>query len=197
MRESAPYGNTNPRRLSAVTEALTGFGRETAKTFKILSRNKMGLFGFIMTFLIVVLSFAGPLFLPPEASANVEDINQGISARHWLGADFQGQDNLRKVINGGRDIVMIAFLTGILSTLIAVAVGSLSAFVGGKVDSVLMELVDVWLTVPRFPLLAVMATVTAAQQHRDAFGAHGGPVLARPRPPGAQPGALAEASRLH
>lgn len=145
--------------MNPAVEALTGFGRETAKTFKILGRSKMGLFGFIMTLLIVLVSFAGPLVWPPEASANVDEINQGISAKHWLGTDFQGQDNLRKVINGGRDIVMIAFLTGLLSTLIAVVVGSLSAFVGGMVDSVLMELVNVWLTIPKFPLLAVMATV--------------------------------------
>lgn len=133
--------------------------RETIKTLKLLSRNKMGLFGFVMTIVIVFLSFFGPMIWPPEQSANVADINQGISERHWLGTDFQGQDNLRKVINGGKDIVTVAFLTGILATFFGVIVGSFSAFVGGNVDSVLMELVNIWLTIPKFPLLAVTATV--------------------------------------
>ena len=144
--------------MNPLAESLSTFGRESLKTFKILARNKMGLFGFITTLLIVLISLVGQLVWPPELSANVAEINQGASARHLLGTDFQGQDNLRKIVNGGKDIVAIAFLTGVLSMLIAVVVGSFSAFVGGKVDSVLMELVNVWLTIPKFPLLAVLAT---------------------------------------
>jgi peptide/nickel transport system permease protein len=112
-----------------------------------------------MVILIILISFVGPLLWPPETSANVAEINKGISAEHWLGTDFQGQDNLRKIINGGKDIVTIALLTGVLSMLIAVVVGSFSAFIGGRVDSILMDLVNIWLTIPKFPLLAVLATV--------------------------------------
>lgn len=144
--------------MNPIVESLSTFGRESLKTFRILARNKMGMFGFIMTLLIVLVSLVGPLIWPPEMSANVDEINLGISAKHPLGTDFQGQDNLRKIVNGGKDIVTIAFLTGVLSMLIAVAVGSFSAFVGGRVDSVLMELVNIWLTIPKFPLLAVLAT---------------------------------------
>jgi len=103
--------------MQTFSNSLTVFWQESIKTFKILSRNKMGLFGFIMTILIVLLSFVGPLLWPSETSANVAEINKGSSAQHWLGTDFQGQDNLRKVINGGRDIVIIALLTGALSQL--------------------------------------------------------------------------------
>jgi peptide/nickel transport system permease protein len=142
-------------------DSFASFWREIAKSFKILSRNKMGLFGFFMVILIILISFLGPLFWPPEKSANVAEINKGISAAHWLGTDFQGQDNLRKVVNGGKDIVTIALLTGVLSMLIAVVVGSFSAFIGGKLDELLMELVNIWLTIPKFPLLAVLATVLA------------------------------------
>lgn len=140
---------------------ITSLWNESIKTFKILSRNKMGLFGFVMMILIILTSFVGPLLWPPETSANVAEINKGSSAEHWLGTDFQGQDNLRKVINGGKDIVTIALLTGVLSMLIAVVVGSFSAFIGGRVDSILMDLVNIWLTIPKFPLLAVLATVLA------------------------------------
>ncbi len=145
--------------MNAFAESIAGFGRETGKTLKLLSRNTMGLIGFIIVLLIVLVSFLGPLVWPPEASANVEMINKGISPAHLLGTDFQGQDNLRKIVNGGRDIVIIAFLTGLISMGIAVVVGSFSAFIGGKVDSFLMELVNIWLTIPKFPLLAVVATV--------------------------------------
>ncbi len=145
--------------MNAFIEMLARTARETLKTFKLLSRNKMGLIGFCGIVIIVFFSLIGPIIWPPETSANVADINQGVSDKHWLGTDFQGQDNLRKVINGGKDIVTIAFLTGIIATFIAVTVGSFSAVLGGTVDSVLMELVNIWLTIPKFPLLAVLATV--------------------------------------
>jgi peptide/nickel transport system permease protein len=147
--------------MHTLYEFVSGLWQESVKTFKILSRNKMGLFGFVMTILIILMSFVGPLIWPPETSANVAEINQGSSAKHWLGTDFQGQDNLRKIINGGKDIVAIALITGALSMLIAVAVGSFSAFIGGRADSLLMDFVNIWLTIPKFPLLAVLATVLA------------------------------------
>ena len=147
--------------MHTISDFVTSFWQEMLKTLRNLSRNKMGLFGFIMTLFIILMSFIGPLIWPPEASANVAEINKGSSLQHWLGTDFQGQDNLRKIINGGKDIVVIALVTGVLSMLIAVVVGSFSAFIGGRVDSILMEFVNIWLTIPKFPLLAVMATVLA------------------------------------
>lgn len=145
--------------MSGLRDFLGNTLREAYKTFVLLSRNRIGLFGFITALTIVLVSFFGPIVWPPETSANVADINKGISATHWLGTDFQGQDNLRKVVNGGKEIVTVAFLTGVVATLLAVIVGSFSAFVGGGVDSLLMELVNIWLTIPKFPLLAVLATV--------------------------------------
>lgn len=144
--------------MSTFSDSVTGTWRESSKTFKLLARNKMGMFGFFVIVLIVSASFIGPLLWPPELDANVEDINQGPSAKHLLGTDFQGQDNLRKVVNGGKDIVTVAFLTGLLATLISVTVGSFSAFIGGAFDSLLVEFVNIWLTIPKFPLLLVLAT---------------------------------------
>jgi len=156
-RVSALWGEDN--KMDSFQEMLVAWWRETVKTWKLLSRNKMGLFGFFVVILVVLMSFVGPLIWPAETSANVEDINQGVSLKHLLGTDFQGQDNLRKIVNGGKDIVIVAFMTGILATFLGIVVGSLSAFIGGRVDSVLMEFVNIWLTIPKFPLLAVLATV--------------------------------------
>ena len=76
--------------MQAVTDFAGGLWREGVKTLKILSRNTMGMIGFVLIVLIVFLSFVGPFIWPPETSANVAEINQGVSARHWLGTDFHG-----------------------------------------------------------------------------------------------------------
>ncbi|MBM3128773.1 MAG: ABC transporter permease [Chloroflexi bacterium] len=132
---------------------------ELGKTLKLLARNRVAFFGLIVLVTLIFLSYIGPLIWPAETKSNLAAIYQGPSWQHPLGTDFQGQDNLRQVIHGGRVILEIAFITGILTTLIAVTLGSLSAFLGGAFDSVMTELINVWLTIPQFPLLAILATM--------------------------------------
>lgn len=129
------------------------------RTFRLLARNKSGMIGIILLIIIILVSFAGPLFVKPVEKANVKEIYQGPSWQHPLGTDFQGKDNLVQVVYGGKDIMIVAFLAGLMTTFFAVVIGALAAFVGGLVDSLLMQLVDIWLTIPQFPLLAVVATL--------------------------------------
>lgn len=145
--------------MNGLTASLRRSWIEFQKTFKILRRNTTGFIGLLLLIFLVVMSFFGPLVFPPEMEANVDLIYTSPSWEHPLGTDFQGRDNLLQVVNGGQDIMIVAFLAGIITTLIAVVVGSLSAFLGGWVDSFLMEVVNLWLTVPHFPLLAVLATL--------------------------------------
>jgi peptide/nickel transport system permease protein len=65
----------------------------------------------------------------------------------------------KMVIHGGRDVLIVAFLAGIITTLVAVTIGAVSAFFGGWVDSLMMGITDIWLTIPRFLLLVVVATL--------------------------------------
>ncbi len=132
---------------------------ELRRSFRLLRRNPSGLIGLILLVAMVLMAFVGPLIIPAETKANVKAIYQGPSWEHPLGTDFQGKDNLIQIIHGGKDIMIIAFLAGLMTTAIAVLVGGLSAFAGGAVDSFLMQVVDIWLTVPQFPLLAVLATL--------------------------------------
>lgn len=132
---------------------------ELRRSFRLLRRNPSGMIGLILLVAMVLMAFVGPLIVPAETKANVKAIYQGPSWEHPLGTDFQGKDNLVQIIHGGKDIMIIAFLAGLMTTAIAVLIGGLSAFAGGAVDSFLMQVVDIWLTVPQFPLLAVLATL--------------------------------------
>lgn len=139
--------------------ALRSLPGEVAKTIRLLARNRVGFLGFLVLVALILLSYIGPVLVPAETKANLTQIYEGPSLRHPLGTDFQGQDNLIQLIHGSRAILEIAFLTGILTTLIAVTIGSLSAFIGGAFDSFVTELINVWLTIPQFPLLAILATM--------------------------------------
>jgi peptide/nickel transport system permease protein len=128
-------------------------------TLRIMSYNKVGLTGLICVLLILFMSFVGPLFVPLDTQTKVDQIYQPPSAQHWFGTDHQGRDIFSQIVNGGKDVIIVAVIAGSLSTLIAVTFGTLSAFAGGYVDSTIMTLTDIMLTIPQLPLLLVLAAL--------------------------------------
>ena len=85
--------------------------------------------------------------------------NAALGPRNWLGTDTQGRDIFSHIVNGGRTLIATALLAGLISTTIAVLLGSLAALVGGPVDRVLTALANFILVLPRFPLLIVLAAL--------------------------------------
>jgi peptide/nickel transport system permease protein len=78
------------------------------------------------------------------------------SSAHWLGTNLEGQDVFSWVLVGTRAVLVLAVVTGLLTTLIAVVVGVTAAYLGGTWDSVLNLVTDVLLVIPLFPLLIVI-----------------------------------------
>ncbi len=135
------------------------FVRGIGRFLKLMSRNKTGFVGFLLFIGFVLMTTVGTLIVPKATSADITAIYEPPSKTHLLGTDSQGKDILAQIVHGGRDILQMALLTGIISTFIGVALGSLSALIGGGFDAFLTMLADIWLTIPRFPLLAVLATL--------------------------------------
>jgi peptide/nickel transport system permease protein len=134
--------------------ALLGLGT----SLRLLTYNKVGFVGFLCVLLIVVLSYIGPYFWPANAPADMSKIFAPPSAEHWLGTDDSGKDIWLQIVNGGRDVIYAAAVAAVISTLIAVVFGALSGFVGRGIDTVIMTITDIFLTIPPFLLLAVLAT---------------------------------------
>ncbi len=148
----------------------------------IISRDKAGLIGFIFLLSILLLSFVGPYFVKLDTEVKLDKIYQFPSREHILGTDNQGRDIFSQIVNGGRDVIIVAFLAGLISTLIAVSLGSLSAYAGGFTDTVIMFITEIILTIPQFPLLAVLAAfvrLTNPTMLAFIIGFLGWPALAR------------------
>src|SRR5918997_238706 len=91
------------------------------------------------------------------AAPVVAEIFKSPSSSHLLGTDYAGRDVLTQVIRGGRSIMVVGALAAALSTAIAVTLGALSAYLGGRFDAAVLGLTDVVLTVPYLVLLGVLA----------------------------------------
>jgi peptide/nickel transport system permease protein len=139
------------------SERLADFRDSLRIFFRNLTRNKVGFIGTLMILGFIFLAFVLPNFVAKETKADITKIYAPPSREHPLGTDSQGKDIWKQIVHGGADILTMAFLTGVIATFIGVTLGSLSAVVGGTLDSALTALADIWLTIPRFPLLAVLA----------------------------------------
>lgn len=126
-------------------------------SLRLLTYNRVGFIGFLGVVAIVAISYLGPLWIELDTKTKIDQIYQTPSMSHILGTDHQGRDIWSQIVNGGKDVIYVAFLAALISTIIAVTFGTLSAFVGGWLDNLIMSLTDIILTIPQFPLLAVLA----------------------------------------
>jgi peptide/nickel transport system permease protein len=136
---------------AVVTRKKKGFLR------LFIERNKVGMVGYALFFAIVLMAFVGPFFLPDSNPTDVSVVYQPPSWEYPLGTDFAGKDVVYQIVNGGAGLLIVSTLTAFLTTAIAVVFGALAALLGGKFDTVVLMVADVFLTVPGIILLSVMA----------------------------------------
>jgi peptide/nickel transport system permease protein len=126
-------------------------------------RRPAGLIGLIGVSGFVLLAFVVPFFVPLRNTVDIGSIYVTPSLDHPLGTDFQGRDVLNQIVYGGRDILTIAFLAALFSTAIAVTFGSIAATRGGTVDTIVLAIADIVLTVPQLIVLIVVAAIFRPQ----------------------------------
>ncbi|MCW6004230.1 ABC transporter permease [Micromonospora sp. CPCC 205371] len=124
-----------------------------------LTRSKAGFAGFIVFALMILVAVVGPFFTPSHLSTDLNAVYLPPSTGHPLGTDSEGRDIAIQMINGGRAVILVGVLAAAISTLIAIVFGALAAYLGGWVDSLIVSVTDIVLTVPQIVLLAVLASL--------------------------------------
>lgn len=137
-----------PPDLEVRTSRLARFWdstREFART------HKLGLAsGLFIILLIFVALFAGVLApYDPVQTQRGEGTRLGApSTEHWFGTDELGRDVFSRVLYGARISMVVATLTVAICTVVGTAVGAISGYFGGRVDSVLQRIVDALMSIP-------------------------------------------------
>ncbi len=124
-----------------------------------LRRNRLAVFGGATLLVLSVACLLGPLLM--DVSYHDQNLDLGAtppSAAHWLGTDSLGRDLLVRMLHGGR----ISLGVGLSATLVALTIGVLygaaAGYHGGKVDAVLMRLVDILYALP-FTIFVILLMV--------------------------------------
>jgi peptide/nickel transport system permease protein len=107
--------------------------------------------------LFVLVALAAPLLAPYDPHAFSGRPLERPSAAHLLGTNDAGQDILSELIYGARVSLAVGLGAALGTVALALLVGGVAGYAGGPLDAVLMRLVDVMLTLPRLPLLILLA----------------------------------------
>lgn len=164
------------------SEVTIGKGRspmqDAVREFK---RNKVAVIGTIWIAIVILIAVAAPIFTPYDfALQNLnntrEDPMTGYNITtnylencHWKGTPIQwgctlfiagsdalGRDLWSRVVYGARISLSIAFVASAVSLLIGVVYGTISGYIGGRVDNLMMRIVDFLYAIPLLPIVIIM-----------------------------------------
>ncbi|MGE5137443.1 MAG: ABC transporter permease [Gemmatimonadota bacterium] len=115
--------------------------------------------GMVLMIAFLILAIVGPLVAPYDPSASLNTISgvpQPPSAAHWLGTTQTQQDVFSQLLVGGRSTVLVAFLSGLVATVLSVVLGVTAGYLSGLADDALSMLANFFLVMPALPLLIVV-----------------------------------------
>ena len=125
-----------------------------------LSKNYLALLGLAVLVLLVVISLLTPWIAPYSYSAQNLDIGATApSLQHWLGTDVFGRDMLTRIMYGGRISLMVGFVATGVALVIGILWGAVAGFYGGRIDALMMRIVDILYALPFMIFIVLLMVV--------------------------------------
>jgi peptide/nickel transport system permease protein len=145
--------------LTTAAPAATVSPRRRGGALRGVLRNRKALTGLIL-FLIFVVLAAVPRLFTSVADPNRLAFAPALppSGEHLLGTTALGQDIWAQLVYGTRQSLVIALVAGFFATMLSVLVGVSAAYLGGIADDILSMIINVFLIIPTFPLIIILAT---------------------------------------
>jgi peptide/nickel transport system permease protein len=126
--------------------------------FREFARNKLAVVGIGILVFYVVFCFAGPLFYHGSTiNSDLLHTNLAPQAGFPLGTDDQGFDELALMMKGGQAALEVGFAAAFIGIVIGVLWGAIAGLAGGIVDSAMMRVVDVFLSIPGLFIVLIVA----------------------------------------
>lgn len=120
-------------------------------TFKRLCRNKTAVLGLIIVIALALIAILSPVLYDYDTQiikTNYGEALQGPSAEHWFGTDEMGRDIFNRVMYGSTTSLSIGLVTVVVALTGGLILGAAAGYYGGKVDMIIMRIMDIFLAVP-------------------------------------------------
>lgn len=132
------------------------------EVWRMLKKNKMALLGLGILVILVLLALFADVIADYDTvviKQNLANRLKGPSAEHWLGTDEFGRDIFARLVHGARVSLKVGIIAVGISIVLGGILGALAGFYGGKIDNIIMRVMDVFLAVPS--ILLAIAIVSA------------------------------------
>ena len=148
-----------------------------------LLKNKLAVFGLIVVVFITFASVLGPTvikratgfapdYIPTNDTRLIKSFppftgpNGEFSWTHPMGTDNAGRDQLARVLQGGQISLFVGIISTLVSLLIGVSYGAIAGYLGGRVDNIMMRLVDILYSLPYVIVVIVLLSMFRSQTAR-------------------------------
>lgn len=129
-----------------------------------LKQNKLAFASLILLSVLILMTIIGPWIAGYDyAEVDPAAKNLGPCAAHWFGTDSLGRDLFARVWQAGRVSMTIGIFGALVSTVVGVIYGSISAFFGGFVDNIMMRIVEVLVGIPYLIVVILISVITDSQ----------------------------------
>ena len=128
-------------------------------------RDKLALTGLIILLTFIVVGIFSDQIAPYDPGEMIRDADgelkrlQPPSTEHFFGTTNVGRDVFSQVVQGTRTALIVGGLAAFFVTFVGTAVGIISGYFGGKVDSILMRIVDIFYAIPFIPFVIVLVAL--------------------------------------
>lgn len=160
----------NPSAAETIARPSTTYWQDA---WRRLKQNRLAMAGLYTIIILIILAIFGPLFT--NYSYSQQDLmaaNQAPGAKFLLGSDSLGRDLLTRLLYGARISLLVGIVTSIITLVIGVLYGGISGFIGGKVDEIMMRIVEILWAIP-FLLYVILLMVVLGPGLKTIFIALG------------------------
>jgi oligopeptide transport system permease protein len=146
-----------------------------ADSWRRIRKNKVAMVSLVAIVIIVLAAIIGPLVIPYSYSDQLRGQESlWPSLKHPFGTDSLGRDMLVRILYGARISLSVGFVACFINLTIGILYGGISGFIGGKIDNLMMRLVDIIYSIPTM-LYVILLSVTFRDSFKQLFEA---PLLA-------------------
>ena len=137
---------TDAKRMESISRPSLSFWQDA---WRRLKKNRSAIVGLIIIVLYAVLAIIAPMFSKYTFSEmDIEAIHSLPSAAHWLGCDSTGRDQWVRIWMGARVSLSIGLISALVNMCVGAVIGGLCGYYGGKLDMIVMRIVDILYGIP-------------------------------------------------
>lgn len=123
--------------------------------------NRKAFIGSIILSIFILMATIGPIIVPLNLSSNFAERYQPPSLKHPYGTDYFGIDIFQQIVHGARSVIGLSVLASLFAVIIGSIVGIARGYLGGLVSKFLDTIITIFLVIPSFPALLIMAAIFA------------------------------------